>query len=82
MHQKPFGGRALPGLAGEAYSAAADPLAEFREVLGSIDGKGREMEGKEKWETVVEGGGLPPRIYGLFRLVWPAKGMGLSIADA
>jgi len=30
MHQKPFGGRALPRPAGEAYSAPIDPLAGFK----------------------------------------------------
>jgi len=39
MHQNAFGGRALPGLAGGAYSAPPGPLAGL---------KGKEREGE--WE--------------------------------
>jgi len=51
MHQNAFGGRALPGPAGGAYSARPDPLAGLREGdrgVGVGKGKGKEREGRRK----------------------------------
>jgi len=52
MHQKPFGGRALPGPTGRAYSAPPDPLTGLRgwvpgeETGGGWGGEWRKGEGK------------------------------------
>ena len=51
MHHKPFGGRALSGCAGGAYSAPPDPLAGFKGPTSKGNGEegrsGRERKGKE-----------------------------------
>ena len=51
MHQKPFGGRALPGPVGgaSAYSAPPDPLAGLRE-WGPWKRRGRGGEWRKKKE--------------------------------
>jgi len=45
MHQKGFGGRALPGPAGGAYSAPPDPRGCHQGVLLLREGRDRDGEG-------------------------------------
>jgi len=63
MHQNPFGGRALPGPAGGAYSAPPDLLAGFcggeerrgrKEGEGKREVKGRKGEGKRKGGNILD----------------------------
>ena len=57
MHQNAFGGRALPGHTGGAYSAPPEPLAELRgrgDRWNENGGRGGKREGKE-------GKGGPPQ---------------------
>jgi len=46
MHQISFGGRALPGSAGGAYSTPPDPLAGLRGPTSKGRGRGEKGEGK------------------------------------
>jgi len=53
LHQNAFGGLALPGPTGGAYSAPPDPLAGFLGI-----GVGKEGEGKGEWEGKEEEKGV------------------------
>jgi len=59
MHKNAFGGRALPGLVGGAYSAPPDSLAGLR---GKGMGVRRGREGKEEGRGGEEGKGRTPNI--------------------
>jgi len=52
MHQNAFGGRALPGPAGRAYSSPPDPLAGL-----GVEARGRERRGNRAGKK--ERGGPP-----------------------
>jgi len=62
MHQNAFGGRALPGPAGGAYSAPPDPLA-------ALKGEGMVGKGKEREKGRKEGQGPPQCLNGVDALV-------------
>jgi len=50
MHQKPFGGRALSGPAGRAYSAPLDPLAGLRGCTSEKVRGGEWRKEERKWD--------------------------------
>jgi len=56
MRQNAFGGLALPGPAGGAYSAPPDPIAELRgrEGSGKGGGEGEEGKGREGEQERIE----------------------------
>ena len=57
MHQKAFGGRALPGPAGGAYSAPPDPLAATKGILLLRGGEGGKGQGRARYRKGKIGGG-------------------------
>ena len=54
MHQKPFGGRALPGPAGEL--TVLPRLLSYIKVIGPREGEGRKGRGIEKRGRTKRGG--------------------------
>ena len=83
MHQNAFGGRALPGPAGGAYSAPPDPLAGFKgptskgtggEGNGGEDkgGQGRGPEGRGEGREGEKGS------EGIGERGWRGRRMGIA----